>query len=185
MDGRRVVTTTTNYLPGYFLEYTLGAINASRLPGTVALLKTDSSQYMVRDGPDGPGGGTTLGYLELAGLPLLDDVHLARVRSNGQIVLVAGDDDPLLPSVDLLEFLGRVEPHPIRPRRQPYSDSGAQVPQALLELDRLLASRQEEIDALWSRVNGIHNSLPGRVYQRLQKIPGLKKALLGRLDSSP
>lgn len=179
-DGRRVVTTTRQYLPGFFLEYTLGAINLSRLPGTVALVKVPGGEFVVREGHERGDGDVALGYLETVALPLLDAVHLGRERGNGQMVLVAGDDDPLLPSVELLEFLGWIEPNPIRPRRLPYADVNGVLPQAVVERDRLIAVKDEEIGALWARVNGIHNSVPGRVYSRLKEVPGLKAALLGR-----
>jgi hypothetical protein len=38
----------------------------------------------------------------------------------------------------------------------------------------------QQITALWDRVEGIHNSIPGWVYHRLSWLPGIKKALLVR-----
>ena len=39
---------------------------------------------------------------------------------------------------------------------------------------------QQQIAGLWDRIDGIHHSLPGRVYHRLDWLPGIKKALLVR-----
>jgi hypothetical protein len=39
---------------------------------------------------------------------------------------------------------------------------------------------RQQITALWARIDGIHNSLPGRIYHHLDWLPGLKKGLMGR-----
>jgi len=175
-NGLRLLTTSHTPPEGYYLEYVLGAINTVGLPGTLHLVVGDDGVY--RSGEHratlGP-GERTIGYLELAAFDLLDAVHLGRDRGTGQHLLVGGDDDPALGTVDILDYLGRIEPLPLRPR------SGVEAwttPALSRERDRVIASQAEQIEALWERVNNIHNSVPGRLYHSLDWLPGLKAALL-------
>jgi hypothetical protein len=200
-DGlRRVVTVSATPPAGFAIEHVLGAINVHSLPGTTALLAgPDDSYRTTTDNDDTGSGASCLGYLELAGLlaalPLLDPVHVAVNPATGERTLVGGDDDPLLVTFQRTELLGFIEPLPLRPRRSPLDGLSNEMIDSLAlaraqdearETRGQIEVTQQQLSAVWARVDGIHNSLPGRVYHRLDWLPGLKKALMwrpGRLSS--
>lgn len=190
LDGQhRVFTNSRQSPPGYALEYELGASSKHHLAGTVQLIAAASGFRTDADLPLQP-GEQSMGFVETSSiLPLLDQVHVA-THKNGQTVLVSGWDDPLLPMVELVQLLGFIEPSPIRPRPHPFANNSLRVMNALnrrdtelIELEGLrsrAAIQESQIDALWSRVNGIHASIPGRIYHFLAWLPGLKRLLLVR-----
>jgi hypothetical protein len=106
--------------PGYTLEFELGSINLFSLPGTARLVQTPEGSFELRPRDDPPRDGDgTLGFVEQAPLPLLTPLQLAREPETNQHVLVAGDADPLTGAVEILGFLGWIEPYPSEPRFAP------------------------------------------------------------------
>lgn len=108
--------------PGCRLDYILGSVRRFPLPGTRSVAighSTDVSSFVVGgyDGRDAPG---LLGFVEQAPLPLLDPLWIARDRTTGQQLLVAGEDDPLAAKVEHVSQIGYIEPHPVHPRRAPH-----------------------------------------------------------------
>ena len=94
-------------------------------------------------------------------------------------MLVAGEDDPLLPHVDVLTLLGYIEPCPIRPRRLRPDGSHqalAALDDANVHIDHL-TRRTAELDA---RIDRIVRSLPARIYRKVMWIPGVRRVLLWR-----
>jgi glycosyltransferase involved in cell wall biosynthesis len=189
LDGsHRILTTSLRPMRGYALEFVLGSINVHRLPGTAALLAGPDHTFRIDDTEDEPSTEERLlGYLETAPLPLLDPLHLSTNSETGEGTITGADDDPLLGHFHRSEFLGFVEPLPIRPRPTPYfgDAGGVFLPLTAMQDENIGLRRQtqvmdQQITALWDRVEGIHNSIPGWVYHRLSWLPGIKKALLVR-----
>ncbi len=194
LDGlKRVVMASATPPAGFAVEHVLGAINARSLPGTTALLAGPQNSYGIADKDDAGPGDTCLGYLELAGLlaglPLLDPLYLAINPATGERTLVGGDDDPLHTTFERLELLGFIEPLPLRPRRSLLDGLSDEMIRALAlsraqdesrETRRQVDVAQQQLTAAWARLDGIHNSLPGRIYHKLDWMPGLKKALMWR-----
>jgi hypothetical protein len=119
-DGKRIVTNDPDPPPGYRLEYYLGTINRFSAPGT-ALLRTTSDGFEVA--PDATGtleDDGVLGFVELAPLPMLDSLVLARSADTGQTVLVCGPEDPIA-AAEGLGTLGYIESYPLNPRNGPSS----------------------------------------------------------------
>jgi glycosyltransferase involved in cell wall biosynthesis len=194
IDGvQRVVTASTTPPAGFAIEHLLGAINVHSLPGTKALLAGPQNGYRTADNDDTGPGDSCLGYLELAGLladlPLLDPVYLAVNPATGERTLMGGDDDPLPGTFERTELLGFIEPLPLRPRRSPLDGLSDEMIRALAlsrtqdesrEARHQVEVTQQQLTAVWVRIDGIHNSLPGRIYNKLDWLPGLKKALMWR-----
>jgi hypothetical protein len=181
-SGDRVITNTERHLPGYILEHRLGSINMHCLPGTVQLIKT-REEFRVSDTTRSSGGDeVALGFLEdsRSPLPMLDPVFAARELGTGAPTLVGGDDDPLRAGVELGACLGLIEPFPIRPRPPALADAASPEEFFAAQVRQVVVAQKQEIDALWRRIEGIHNSAPARIYRRLSWMPGLKRALLGR-----
>jgi hypothetical protein len=177
-----VITNTERHLPGYILEHRLGSINMHCLPGTVQLIKT-REEFRVSDTTRSSGGDeVALGFLEdsRSPLPMLDPVFAARELGTGAPTLVGGDDDPLRAGVELGACLGLIEPFPIRPRPPALTDAASPEEFFAAQVRQVVVAQKQEIDALWRRIEGIHNSTPARIYRRLSWMPGLKRALLGR-----
>jgi hypothetical protein len=106
--------------PSHALDYALGCLHDYRHPGAQELVISDGPNYrLVPAGEERRAGEYLLGHVEGIPFALLDPLFIARHRVTGQQVLVCGDDDPLLPAVDLLTHVGFIEPHPLRPRSGP------------------------------------------------------------------
>lgn len=102
----------------YGLEYFIGTLRSTGVPGTKKLVSVDDTfkalpREQWRSLPD---DAVELGYLEEAPLPGLDPIMLAVHRVTGQHLLVNLPDDPMLPTVDVIEHLGFADPFPLRPR---------------------------------------------------------------------
>lgn len=180
VTGRRVVTHAPGHGPGWVVERDLGSIRIHPLAGTRLLVAAPGPSYRLDDGVEPGPGETLLGFVEVAApFPLLDELHLARHRRTDELVLVAGDDDPLLGEVDRCGLLGFIEPHPIRPRRPRY----CQLEDALRALDATAAqleAAQQRAAVAEARLERIFRSFPGRAYRRLRALPGIGTAV-GRL----
>jgi glycosyltransferase involved in cell wall biosynthesis len=122
-DGRRIVSNQRTPPSGFTPEHNLGVVNLFPVQGTAELIATgsgDSTSYsLVSDESPLPSSAATFGHVELAALPLLDPLLLARDPETENLLLVAGDDDPLITKVEVLETLGWIEPYPTRPRPGP------------------------------------------------------------------
>lgn len=57
----------------------------------------------------------------------------------------------------------RVEPFALRPRNSPFTDSMENIAHSLATQDHVVRAQRQDIDALWAGVNGIRNSLLGRI----------------------
>ncbi len=118
--------------PSHALDYTLGCLHDYRYPGAQELVVSVGPNYqLVPAGEERQSGEYLLGHVEGIPFALLDPLFIARHRVTGQQVLVCGDDDPLLPAVDLITHLGFIEPHPLRPRSGP---RGSHLAEALRQL---------------------------------------------------
>lgn len=117
-------------------EHVLGAVRDRGFQGTAKLIEAEGSYRAVpRDEWEQlDASAVELGYVELAPLPGMDPLSLARHRDSGEHVLVCPAGDPLLPQVDLLEHLGFLDPVPLKPREVPSS----QRPLGLLGLVKTL-----------------------------------------------
>jgi glycosyltransferase involved in cell wall biosynthesis/GT2 family glycosyltransferase len=118
---RRVITNYWHSPPGYELEYALGGVRTMPVRGTARLfaLGGDEARYRaveVDGGEEQPADATLLGHLELALLPLLHPVILARHPETGEELLVGGEDDLLAPAMERIGTIGYAEPYPIEPR---------------------------------------------------------------------
>jgi glycosyltransferase involved in cell wall biosynthesis len=112
---RRIVRRGEKPVPGYELEFHLGAIQRFAPPGTVRLAKdTDGTLHTVPRGSPRDNAVEELGHLEQAALPLLNAIELA-VLPNGSTTLVCTDRDPLRATAVQLELLGYIESYPNEP----------------------------------------------------------------------
>jgi glycosyltransferase involved in cell wall biosynthesis len=106
--------------PGYVLDYALGCLNTCQQVGAPELVVGDGPSYRTLRQDEQRGSGEhLLGYVETVPFILLDSIFSARHRVTGRQVLVSGEDDPLLPDVELIAHLGFIEPYPLRPRNGP------------------------------------------------------------------
>jgi hypothetical protein len=113
---------TDSYLPPpeFKLEFDLGSIRNSHLPGTRPLMIREGPTFSVggEDSP-APAGAPVIGYVETAPLPLFEPLTLAIHPQTREQILVSGAFDRLAQAVEPLEHLGFIEPYPISPREQP------------------------------------------------------------------
>lgn len=114
------LTNDTTPPDGHVLQHVLGCVRAVALEGTVSLTAVSDGDLPVALGescdleaPD------LLGFVEQTHLPLLDPLLIGRLRSTGQHILIAGDDDPLADSVDVVREIGFIEGYPAHPRQTP------------------------------------------------------------------
>lgn len=118
---RRLVTNGPAPI-GFTLEHHLGALRSTSFQGTARLIRVGDDYRAIPRGEwdAAPDDAEELGYVELAGFPLMDVLAIGVHRETGQQVLVAlTGEDPLQGQVDVIEALGHVEPFPARPRRTP------------------------------------------------------------------
>jgi glycosyltransferase involved in cell wall biosynthesis len=119
-----IVDSSLNAPEGFFTEYFLGVVHLHALEGTKRLVEDADAGFAVvaRGGePDVEEMARTLGYVGEAALPLLAPLLLCRHAGTGTPVLVSGDDDPLLGTVELppLAVLGWIDRMPVNPRDVP------------------------------------------------------------------
>lgn len=126
--GRRVISLNAGAPPGYQLEQRLGTVKNRPVPGTTrAEVEGEPSspdvEFAITPEEDPvPRGRRVLGYVEMAALPMLVGLKVARVRATGQRTLVLGKGDPLLGGVEVTGHLGYIEPSPIHPSQAPHAD---------------------------------------------------------------
>lgn len=172
----RIVTNDPSPPPGYALEFRLGATHIHAVPGTARLVATEDGFELSDEQNDLGWGRHGLGYIEQQPIPMLEQLQLCTMPETGELVLIVGVDDPLLPRVRLVERLGWIEPQPILPRRDllhtgawgvielyrqvdsrsglhsyPVGDEGAEVERSLGFLDN---HGGERMVALWRREDG-------------------------------
>ena len=124
MDGeRRFVAVGNGSHEGYEVEHWLGAVQRFGPPGTARVDVTEDNDghqidFRAVTPTTHPWQGEniqSLGHVEQAALPLLQPLHVARVRATGQLTLVAGATDVLHGQSDLQKLVGYVEAFPNLP----------------------------------------------------------------------
>lgn len=115
-EPRRLLTHDRQPPRGYALEFELGVVHRFGAPGTRRLIATGHGYELSDDQNELNGGRRSLGYIEQAPLPMLAPLELRRLPRSGELVTVAGGDDPLLSEAEPIETLGWIEPFPILPR---------------------------------------------------------------------
>ena len=115
-DGLRLVTADMTPLPGYRFERVLGCTHLFPAPGTRRLVHAKHSFELSDEQDTLAEGQFDMGYVEQQPLPMLEGLELRRTPENGQEILVAGPDDPLLYASEPVAGLGWLEPCPILPR---------------------------------------------------------------------
>lgn len=124
-SGRYVFSNDRSSPAGCSLHYDLGCLRVLPLAGTTSLLagRDDDAHPGFRLGePTDIDAPELLGFVEQAPLPLLDALQLAHHLKTGQLVLVAGEEDPLWGVVEQPTTIGYIEPYPVHPRRPPHAD---------------------------------------------------------------
>ncbi len=101
----------------------LGCLRGVPLPGTVSLLAPDDERSYVLGGDADLDAPELLGFVEEVHLPLLELLQLARLRTTGEEVLIAGSGDPLAAFTDPVATVGFLEPHPVFPAAPPHVDA--------------------------------------------------------------
>jgi hypothetical protein len=120
-DGsHRMVAGHLGSPPGYLLEFILGAIHRDAAPGMRRLVYADHGFSLTDE--QGPLGDERhpLGYVDQQPLPLLDRLEMRTMPETGEIVLVAGERDPLYSVAQPVAELGWVEPLPLNPQERPH-----------------------------------------------------------------
>ncbi|HTT93530.1 MAG TPA: glycosyltransferase [Solirubrobacterales bacterium] len=116
-DGsHRMVADHLGAPPGYILEFILGAIHRDAAPGLRRLVYADHSFALTDEQGTLGGDRHPLGYVDQQPLPLLDRLELRAMPDGGELVMVAGERDPLYAIAQPLGELGWVEPLPLNPQ---------------------------------------------------------------------
>jgi hypothetical protein len=116
-DGsHRMVADHLGSPPGYILEFILGAIHRDAAPNLRRLVYADHGYFLTDEQGTLGGDRHPLGYVDQQPLPLLDRLELRRLPESGELVLVAGESDPLWSLAEPLGELGWVEPLPLNPK---------------------------------------------------------------------
>jgi glycosyltransferase involved in cell wall biosynthesis len=120
-DGQRRLATSQPAPVGFLPERHLGALRSVSFAGTARVVRNGEKYESLPSGEGCrlPPGAEEIGYVELAGFPLMDGLALGIHRGTGQQVLLTTPDDPLLLEVDVVESFGHIEPFPPRPRLLP------------------------------------------------------------------
>jgi glycosyltransferase involved in cell wall biosynthesis len=118
LTGFRAVTVERKSPPGYEFERVLGSVQIFPAPGASRLVHANHSFELTEEQGELPQGHFPLGYVEQQPLPQLESLELRQMPGNGQAVLVAGADDPLLYASEHLAVLGWIEAYPVLPRRR-------------------------------------------------------------------
>jgi glycosyltransferase involved in cell wall biosynthesis len=120
-DGNhRMVADHLGSPPGYLLEFILGAIHRDAAPGLRRLVYADHNYSLTDEQGQLGEERHSLGYVDQEALPLLDRLELRRKPETGELVLVAGERDPLYSVTQLVTGLGWVEPLPLNPQEAPH-----------------------------------------------------------------
>ena len=118
VDAPRWLVSNSRTPPaGYLLEWDLGCIHRHAAPGTGRLVGDDGGFRVEDERKPAAAHTISLGFVEHAPLPMLDALLVHRVPATGQLVLVAGAEDPLAATTETVEHLGWIESFPIQPRR--------------------------------------------------------------------
>ncbi len=120
-DGsHRMVANHLGSPPGYLLEFILGAIHRDAAPGLRRLVYADHNFSLTDEQGTLGDDRHPLGYIDQEPLPLLDRLELRRMPDTGEVVLVAGERDPLFEVAEPVAELGWVEPLPLNPQEKPH-----------------------------------------------------------------
>jgi hypothetical protein len=120
-SGLRAVTLSEMPPPGARLERRLGTLKERPLPGTQRLEMSAGGMdpavgFIVSPHDAAPRrGARTLGFAEVAALPMLIPLAEVVVRETGQRTLASGRQDPLFVGADARTLLGWIEPSPLHP----------------------------------------------------------------------
>jgi glycosyltransferase involved in cell wall biosynthesis len=115
------------------LEHVLGCVHLFQAPGMRRLIHAEHSYHLAEHQEKLSEGEYELGYVEQEPFVQMVPLELRRVPDNGQEVLVAGADDPLIHNSELIEGLGWIEAYPILPRARDILHTG---PWAVVSLHR-------------------------------------------------
>lgn len=137
-SGLRMVSASRKPPPGYELEHVLGCTHLFAAPGMRRLVHANHSFELSEEQGALPEGHFGMGYVEQQPFVLLQPLELRRVPENGQEVLVAGVDDPLIHASEPVEHLGWIEACPILPRASEILHTG---PWAVVSLRRRIDYR--------------------------------------------
>lgn len=119
-DGNhRMVADHLGSPPGYLLEFILGAIHRDAAPGLGRLVYADHNYSLTDEQGQLGDERHPLGYVDREALPQLDRLELRRMPETGELVLVAGERDPLFSVAEPAGELGWVEPLPLNPQEEP------------------------------------------------------------------
>ena len=120
------------------LEHVLGSIHLFPAPGMRRVIHAEHSYHLAEHQEKLSEGEYEMGYVEQEPFVLMEPLELRRVPDNGQEVLVAGVDDPLIHNSELIEGLGWMEAYPILPRARDILYTG---PWAVVSLRRQIDYR--------------------------------------------
>jgi hypothetical protein len=116
-DGNhRMVADHLGSPPGYLLEFILGAIHRDAAPGLRRLVHADHNYWLTDEQGSLGEDRYPLGYVDREELPLFDRLELRRMPETGELVLVAGERDPLFAVAEPAGELGWIEPLPLNPQ---------------------------------------------------------------------
>lgn len=145
------------------LEHVLGCVHLFQAPGMRRLIHAEHSYHLADHQEKLSEGEYEMGYVDQEPFVQMLPLELRRVPDNGQEVLVAGADDPLIHNSELIEGLGWIEAHPILPRARDILHTG---PWAVVSLRRVVDY------ATWR--NGYRVAQPG------EPVEGMELGLLRR-----
>jgi hypothetical protein len=112
-----IVTNRREPPDGYALDYDIGLVQLHEQPGTRQLVERDGTYRLTDSSAPVEPGARGLGHIEQAAFPMMLALELRRVDETGQVVPVAGPDDPLHAVSQPVDHLGFIEGFPIEPRR--------------------------------------------------------------------
>jgi Glycosyl transferase family 2 len=120
-DGsHRMVADHLGAPPGYILEFILGAIHRDAAPGLRRLVYSNHSYSLTDEQGQLGDERHPLGWVDQEALPLLDRLELRTMPKTGEVVVVAGERDPLWSVAEPAGELGWVEPLPLNPQEEPH-----------------------------------------------------------------
>ncbi len=131
--GLRMMSPDRQSPAGHRLEHVLGCTHLFPAPGTRRLVHANHSYGLSEDQGKLREGEYEMGYVEQEPFVLMNTLELRRDTGSGQEVLVAGADDPLIHSSELVETLGWIEAFPMLPRAVDILHTG---PWAIVSLRR-------------------------------------------------
>ncbi len=131
--GLRKMSPDKRSSEAHRLEHVLGCVHLFPAPGMRRLIHAEHSYHLAEHSEKLAEGEYEMGYIEQEPFVMLEPLELRRVSDNGQEVLVAGADDPLIHNSELIEGLGWIEAYPILPRARDILHTG---PWAVVSLRR-------------------------------------------------